>query len=110
MFWQRFTELCTAQNKFPNNVASELGFSSAASTHWKQGSIPRATALKKIADYFGVTVEYLKGETDIKNPAADDGSGMEKELLRLFGQIPEESKNEAMNYLRFLASKNTEKT
>ena len=47
MFWQRFTELCTSQNKFPNNVASELGFSNAASTHWKQGSVPRATALKK---------------------------------------------------------------
>lgn len=103
MFWQRFTELCTAQNKFPNNVASELGFSSAASTHWKQGSIPRATALKKIADYFGVTVEYLKGETDIKNPAANDDNGMEKEVVRLFNRIPAESRKEAMNYLRYLA-------
>lgn len=103
MFWQRFTELCIAQNKFPNNVASELGFSSAASTHWKQGSIPRATALKKIADYFGVTVEYLKGETDIKNPAANDDNGMEREVVRLFNRIPEESRKEAMNYLRYLA-------
>lgn len=109
MFWQRFTELCTAQNKFPNNVASELGFSSAASTHWKQGSIPRATALKKIADYFGVTVEYLKGETDIKNPAADDGSGMEKELLRLFGMVSDERKGEVMNYIKFLVSQGEDK-
>ena len=108
MFWQRFTELCTAQNKFPNNVASELGFSSAASTHWKQGSIPRATALKKIADYFGVSVEYLKGETEIKSPAADDGSGMEKEVIRLFGMIKEERKEEVMNYLRFMVSQNEE--
>ena len=103
MFWQRFTELCTSQNKFPNNVASELGFSNAASTHWKQGSVPRATALKKIADYFGVTVEYLKGETDIKIPTADDDSGKEKELMRLFKSLPDESRNEAMNYLRYLA-------
>lgn len=110
MFWQRFTELCTAQNKFPNNVASELGFSSAASTHWKQGSIPRATALKKIADYFGVTVEYLKGETDIKNPAAKNDNEVEKEVLRLFRELPEGNRNEAINYLRFLASNNTEKS
>lgn len=103
MFWQRFTELCTAQNKFPNNMASELGFSSAASTHWKQGSIPRATALKKIADYFGVTVEYLKGETDIKNPADSNDSGREKEVVRLFGLIPDDRKDEAMNYLRYLS-------
>lgn len=107
MFWQRFTELCTAQNKFPNNVASELGFSSAASTHWKQGSIPRATALKKIADYFGVTVEYLKGETDIKNPAANDDNGREKEVLRLFRELPEGNRDEAIRYLRYLASGNS---
>lgn len=108
MFWKRFTELCTSQNKFPNNVASELGFSNAAPTHWKQGSIPRAAALKKIADYFGVTVEYLKGETDIKNPANNDDNGMEKAVIRLFSRIPAESRKDAMNYLRFLAEQKTE--
>ncbi len=108
MFWKRFTELCSSQNKFPNNVASELGFSNAASTHWKQGSIPRTAALEKIADYFGVTVEYLKGETNIKNPADIDDSGMEKELIRLYGKIPDAKKKEAMNYLRFLAQQNAE--
>lgn len=110
MFYEIYVGLCAEKNISPTKAAVEIGLSNAAPTGWKQGAIPRAAALKKIADYFGVTVEYLKGETDIKNPAADDGSGMEKELLRLFGQIPEESKNEAMNYLRFLASKNTEKT
>lgn len=110
MFWSTYVELCNAVNKAPNKVAAELGITSGTATKWKNGAVPQDRTIKKIADYFGVTVEYLKGETDNKNPAADDGSGMEKELLRLFGQIPEESKNEAMNYLRFLASKNTEKT
>lgn len=110
MFWSTYVELCNAVNKAPNKVAAELGITSGTATKWKNGAVPQDRTIKKIADYFGVTVEYLKGETDNKNPTADDGSGMEKELLRLFGQIPEESKNEAMNYLRFLASKNTEKT
>lgn len=104
MFWSTYVELCNAVNKAPNKVAAELGITSGTATKWKNGAVPQDRTIKKIADYFGVTVEYLKGETDIKNPAADDGSGMEKELLRLFGQIPEESKKEAINYLRFLAS------
>lgn len=103
MFWQRFTTLCVLQDKFPNNVAAELGFSNATATHWKQGSTPRAGALQKIADYFGVTVEYLKGETDIKNPADQKGSEMEKEMLRLFKSVPEGKKQEAMRYLQFLS-------
>lgn len=104
MFYEIYVGLCAEKNISPTKAAVEIGLSNAAPTGWKQGAIPRAAALKKIADYFGVSVEYLKGETDIKNPAADDGSGMEKELIRLFGQIPEESKKEAINYLRFLAS------
>lgn len=104
MFWSTYVELCNAVNKAPNKVAAELGITSGTATKWKNGAVPQDRTIKKIADYFGVPVEYLKGETDIKNPASDDGSGMEKELLRLFGQIPEESKKEAINYLRFLAS------
>lgn len=103
MFWQRFTELCSAQNKFPNNVASELGFSNAAPTHWKKGSTPRAAGLEKIANYFGVSVEYLKGETDIKNPDTKESTEMGREVVRLFNKVPEEKKAEAMRYLRFLA-------
>lgn len=104
MFYEIYVGLCAEKNISPTKAAVEIGLSNAAPTGWKQGAIPRAAALKKIADYFGVSVEYLKGETDIKNPAAGDDSGMEKELIRLFGQIPEERKKEAMNYLRFLAS------
>lgn len=103
MFWQRFVELCNSEKNSPNAVASKLGFSNASTTHWKQGAIPRDSSLSRIADYFGVTVEYLKGETDIKNPAAGDGSGMENELVRLFNLVPEEHRNEAIRYLRFLS-------
>lgn len=45
-------------------VCSELGLSTAIATKWKNGSIPRDTTLLKIADYFGVSVEYFKGEPE----------------------------------------------
>ncbi len=46
-------------------VAQDLGFSRSTFTQWKTGSSqPKADKLQKIADYFGVSVEYLMtGET-----------------------------------------------
>lgn len=108
MFWSTYVELCNAVNKAPNKVAAELGITSGTATKWKNGAVPQDRTIKKIADYFGVTVEYLKGETDNRNPTADDGSGMEKEVIRLFGMIKEERKEEVMNYLRFMVYQNEE--
>ena len=68
MFWGNFIKLCADNNKKPNPVAKELGFGTAAVTHWKNGVIPHDVSLQKIADYFGVTVDYLLGKTDIPNP------------------------------------------
>jgi transcriptional regulator with XRE-family HTH domain len=68
MFWKNFLSLCVNNNVSPNAVAKELGFASGSVTKWKNGSVPHNTTLLKIAEYFGVTVEYLLGETDIKTP------------------------------------------
>jgi transcriptional regulator with XRE-family HTH domain len=39
-----------------------LGLSAATATKWKKGAVPRDTTLQRVADYFGVTVDYLLGE------------------------------------------------
>lgn len=103
MFYEIYIGLCAEKNISPTKAAVEIGLSNAAPTGWKQGAVPRESALKRIADYFGVTVEYLKGETDIKNPADSNDSGREKEVVRLFGLIPDDRKDEAMRYLRYLS-------
>ena len=103
MFWLKYVELCNSVNKAPNKVASELGVTSGTATKWKNGAVPQDRTIKKIADYFGVSVEYLKGETDIKNPDAKESTEMDREVVRLFNKVPEEKKEEAMRYLRFLA-------
>lgn len=103
MFYEIYIGLCAEKNISPTKAAVEIGLSNAAPTGWKQGAVPRESALKRIADYFGVTVEYLKGETDIKNPADSNDSGREKEVVRLFSLIPDERKEEAMRYLRYLS-------
>lgn len=59
MFWKNLCALCNAHNTTPNAVCKTLGLSSATSTHWKNGAVPRDTTLQKIADYFGITPEEL---------------------------------------------------
>lgn len=68
MFFAQYEFLCMGKGKTVNAVAKELGIPSASVTQWKQGSTPRAATVKKIADYFGVTAQYL-----------------------LYGDLPEES-------------------
>ena len=41
-------------------VAKDTGITTATLTNWKKGRyVPKQDKLQKIADYFGVTVEYL---------------------------------------------------
>lgn len=51
----------------PATVAEELVFSNSMPTSWKNGALPRMSSRKKIADYFGITVEELMGTK--KEPA-----------------------------------------
>lgn len=63
MFWNNFVNLCNNLGKSPNGVCADLGYSTAIASKWKKGATPRDTTLKKIAEYFGVTVADLTAET-----------------------------------------------
>lgn len=63
MFWENYLQLCNKVGKSANAVAAEIGFKSSGTvTGWKDGKIPYERNLKKIADYFGVTVDDLIGD------------------------------------------------
>lgn len=124
MFWDNFVTLCNQKGKSPNGVCAELGFSANTATKWKQGSIPRDTTLRKIADYFGVSVSYLVGAIDTPDPIAlinpekkeppllplVQELGQQLEALAALGglvdQLTDEQVEELRKYAEFLASKN----
>jgi transcriptional regulator with XRE-family HTH domain len=64
MFWNQYTLLCSRKGLAPNAVAKELGIASGSVTNWKNGKMPLNSTLKKIADYFGVSVDYLLGKEE----------------------------------------------
>lgn len=80
-FWNIFELLCQQRHTTAAAVNKELGFSNATATKWKKGSVPKGNTLKKIADYFGVTTDYLLGsETEQKEKPADEGE-LEKDVV-----------------------------
>ena len=97
MFWDNFVRLCNQAGKYPNTVAAEVGVKSTGTvTGWKNGANPRQAVLLKLADYFGVTVDYLLN-AEKENPTAQ-GDGVdtitEKEvrMLKWFRSLPEEKR------------------
>ena len=65
MFYERYCELCQERGKSPSGVAVELGISKSAVSTWKNlGRVPKMETLQRLADYFGVTVDYLVGNVN----------------------------------------------
>lgn len=64
MFFERVTELCQRKGISLSTAAREIGLSNSAITYWKRGAVPKASTVQKLADYFGVTVDYLLGNTE----------------------------------------------
>jgi transcriptional regulator with XRE-family HTH domain len=58
--YEKFEKLLKARGVNAYKVARDLGFNNTLFSDWKSGkSKPKVDKLKKIADYFGVTIEYL---------------------------------------------------
>lgn len=62
-FYERFIALCNKVGKTPSRVALEIGLSKPTVNRWKHGSSPTDATAMKIAEYFGVSVQELAGET-----------------------------------------------
>lgn len=102
MFWDRFYQLCIKHDTKPNPVAKSLGISSGVLTKWKSGGTPNGETLAKIADYFGVTVDYLLGRDSfsidhqaLQNSVAKSTSNLyalslkEHEIIEAYRNKPE---------------------
>ena len=104
MFWTNFSTLCADKNLSPNAVATELKIPSGSITAWRNGATPRTKSLTKIANYFGVTVDYLlNAEKESPTSVAADGvDELDKEALDIMHQLPPEKRAAGLAMLRGL--------
>lgn len=106
MFWQNYALLCSENDMTPNAVCAALGLSSATATHWKNGRIPNGETLSTIADFFGVTVDYLLGRTDVRMPAAETAQPLTDDvrggLINHLNQLTESELVELDHFVGYL--------
>ena len=77
MFYDIFAQLCYDNMTTPNAVCLDLGLSNSTATYWKKsGKNPKRETLEKIAERFGVSVDYLIGR-ETKNAPAGSGESAE---------------------------------
>lgn len=106
MFWQRFYVLCKQADSTPNAIAKKLSISSGAVTAWKNGRIPNSSTLQVIADYFGVSTDYLLGK---ENPPQPFLSDKEAELVRRMQDLDDDQAEQLLEYMEFLIAQRKKK-
>lgn len=121
-FYKRLRNLCEERNMTVNELAKILDLSSGSPTAWKGGATPRQNTVKKIADYFSVSVDYLLGNVsdpffhldnarilaDInsygdeieKSPSEANLTEGEQMLINLFRQVPADQQELVLQMIR----------
>ena len=73
MIFARFEVLCKQKGVSKQKACLDCGLSRTAWNKWKAGAVPNGEALQTLADYFGVTTDYLlTGEETKKAPTPED--------------------------------------
>ena len=89
MFKQNFIKICAERGIAPTSVLRQIGLSNATFSCWTDESIPRQTTLKKLADYFGITVDELIRDADEQPTAPEPAttSPLSPEFYNLVDQL-----------------------
>lgn len=87
-------------------VAEACDISRVALTRYENGQrVPRAQIAARLADYYGVTVDYLLGRDDVPVPALEKApADMRAEAKELLENMTDDEYNAALQYLKFLKS------
>ena len=102
---EKIQELCKENGMNPSKLEIELGFGKGTLYKWGKSS-PNTDKLSKVADYFGVSLDYLIGKTDIRQTANEsnwkpqltskDDRDIKKELNSILEEL--ESSEETLMY------------
>lgn len=92
MFYNTFVDLCNKKGMSPSAAAEDMGYQRSVVTRWSKGTAPRQATLQRIANYFGVSIEELKGQKEKTATEGDDLNLDDKQLLKLFHEADEQKK------------------
>lgn len=85
--YDRYKAIRDSRNVKDSQVAKETGITKSTFSEWKSGKYtPKQEKLKKIADYFGVTINYLMTGTDDNEEQPQLSARDERDISRRLEQ------------------------
>lgn len=98
------------------DLCARLGISQGALSGWENGKYePGRNGWLKLSEILGVSIDYLMGN-DVplqaegkKEAAAPECSSPQKEAIELINRLPDQSMDQALSYLRYLADREDKK-
>ena len=106
MFFNRYQQLCDERGISVYRACEEIGLNRSAVAKWKAGGRPNGNTAAKLADFFGVTTDYLLEKTEEKTPAGIQRAVSDEDIkFALFGgdgEITDEMYEEVKQFAAFL--------
>lgn len=110
-FKDRLKELMIEKNVNQVELSKQIDFAQRTISMWLLGQTePKQTALTRLAQYFGCSIDYLVGiEDDFGNVSVNanaDLTAEEKTMLELFNKLPEVRRRTVIDTMRFMVESN----
>lgn len=109
IFGNRLKDLRVSKNMTGVELGKVLSVTKVAISNWESGKrTPDHETLKKIADYFDVTTDYLLGRTDEKQPKKERFQNVNSISAHRIGKIEklsEEALDQLDDYIQYLELK-----
>ena len=104
VFFNRFKSLCDEKGISVYRACTDIGLNRSAVAKWKSGGKPNGTTASRLADYFGVTTDYLLEQTEHREavrPAVSD-EDIKFALFGGSGEITDAMYEEVKQFAAFL--------
>ena len=86
MFFNRFKALCDEKGISVYRACTDIGLNRSAVAKWKSGGKPNGTTASRLADYFGVTTDYLLEQSEQRAPTESRPAVSDEDIkFALFG-------------------------
>lgn len=109
MFGERLRMLRIEKGLYQKHIAQAMNITTSAYGFYEQGKrTPDAESLKRLADFFDVSVDYLLDRTTIKEPISKYLYNTQKESSdskSIYKELPEEAHEELEQYICYLKHK-----
>ena len=109
VFFDRFQALCDEKHISVYRACTDIGLNRSAVAKWKAGGKPNGTTAAKLAEYLGVTTDYLLCGTPGKDRNAVTDDDIKFALFGGDGEITDAMYEEVKQFAAFVRQREAEK-